>query len=92
MSVLGFFLLVSVAIAMRWLGVRLVPLLMPTGKIRTVAVGWLGGFLASLLDKILWQLGPEVFEISLVAAFIGCVLFILALGVAPFVKILLGKM
>jgi uncharacterized membrane protein YeaQ/YmgE (transglycosylase-associated protein family) len=91
-SVLGFFLLLALAIAVRWLGVRLVPLLMPTGKIRTVALGWLGGFLASLLDKVLWKLGPEVFDISLVAAFIGCALFILALGVAPFVKILLGKM
>ncbi|MFC1972320.1 hypothetical protein ACFLVE_02815 [Chloroflexota bacterium] len=91
MSVLGFFFLLAIAIVVRLLGIKLVPLLMPSGRVRTVALGWLGGFLASLLDRVLWQFGPEVASISLVAAIIGCILFILGLGITPFVKILLGK-
>jgi len=90
-SILGFFLLLAIAIVVRLLGIKLAPLLMPSGRVRTVALGWLGGFLVSLLDKVLWQFGPEVAGISLVAATIGCILFILGLGIAPFVKILLGK-
>jgi len=90
-SILGFFLLLAIAVAVRLLGTKLVPLLMPSGRVRTVALGWLGGFLASLVDIVFWQFGPQVAGISLIAAVIGCALFILAFGVAPFVKILLGK-
>ena len=91
MSILGFFLLLAIAVAVRLLGIKLVPLLMPSGRVRTVALGWLGAFLASLADIVFWQFGPQVAGISLIAAVIGCALFILAFGVAPFVKILLGK-
>ncbi|MFC1906933.1 hypothetical protein ACFLW8_02480 [Chloroflexota bacterium] len=91
MSVLGFILLLAIAIVVRLLGIKLAPLLMPSGRVRTVALGWLGGFLASLVDIVFWQLGPQVAGISLIAAVIGCALFILAFGVTPFVKILLGK-
>ena len=79
------------AILVRFIGTKLIPLLMPSGRLRTVALGWVGGFLASLADNILWQLGPQVVGISLVAALIGCGLFILGLGIAPFIKILLGR-
>ena len=91
MSVAGFFILLVIAILLRFIGIKLVPLLMPSGRLRTVALGWAGGFLASLVDNIFWQLGPQVAGISLVAAVIGCALFILGLGIAPFIKILLGK-
>ena len=64
---------------------------MPTGWVRTTALGWVGGFLGSLADGFWWQFGPEVAGINLVAAVIGCALFILFLGIAPFIKILLGK-
>jgi len=54
-------------------------------------LGWAGGFFGSLLDSVLWQFGPEVAGINLVAAAVGCALFILFFGLFPFVKILLGK-
>ena len=91
MSVAGFFILVAIAILVRFVSSKLVPLLMPSSRLRTVALGWVGGFLASVVDNIFWQLGPQVAGISLVAAVIGCALFILGLGIAPFIKILLGK-
>jgi uncharacterized membrane protein YeaQ/YmgE (transglycosylase-associated protein family) len=64
---------------------------MPTGRLKTIVLGWAGGFVGSLVDSVWWQFGPEVAGISLVAAFIGCALFIFFLGIYPFIKILLGK-
>lgn len=91
MSVAGFLILLAITILVRFAGNKLVPLLMPSGRLRTVALGWVGGFLTSLADNIFWQLGPQVAGISLVAAVIGGALFILGLGIAPFIKILMGK-
>ena len=91
MSVAGFFILLAIAILLRFVGYKLIPLVMPTGWLRTIALGWVGGFLGSLVDSFLGQFGPEVTGINLVAAVIGCALFILFLGIAPFIKILLGK-
>jgi len=90
-SVAGFFILLAIAILLRFIGNKLIPLVMSTGWLRTIALGWVGGFLGSLADSLLMQFGPEVAGINLVAAVIGCALFILFLGIAPFIKILLGK-
>ena len=91
MSVTGFFILLAIAILLRFIGNKLIPIAMPTGRLRTIALGWAGGFLGSLADSFLGQFGPEVAGINLVAAVIGCSLFILFLGITPFIKILLGK-
>ena len=91
MSVAGFFVLLAIAILIRLIGNKLIPLVMPTGRLRSIALGWAGGFLGSLVDRLCWQFGPEVAGINLVAAVIGCALFILFLGIAPFIKILIGK-
>jgi len=91
-SIAGFFILLAMAILLRFIGNKLIPLVMPTGRFRTIALGWAGGFLASWVDSILWQFGPQIAGINLVAAVIGCALFILLLGIAPFIRILLGKL
>lgn len=44
MSISGFFLLIGLAIVVRWLGLKLIPLLIPRSRLRTLAIGWLGGF------------------------------------------------
>ena len=91
MSVAGFFILLAITILLRLIGNKLVPVVMPTGRLKTVSLGWAGGFLGSLLDDVLWQFGPKVAGINLVGAAIGCALFILFLGLFPFIKIWLGK-
>ena len=91
MSVAGFFILLAIVILLRFIGYKLIPIVMPAWRLRTIALGWVGGFLGSLVDSLWWQFGPEVAGINLVAAVIGCTLFILLLGIAPFIKILLGK-
>jgi len=90
-SVAGFFILLAIAILLWRIGDKLVPLVMPTGWLKTIVLGWIGGFLGSWVDGVWWQFGPEVAGINLVAAVVGCALFILFLGIAPFIKILLGK-
>ena len=91
MTVAGFFILLAIAILLRFIGHKLIPLVMPSGWFRTIALGWAGGFLGSLASSLWWQFGPEVAGINLMAAVIGCALFILLLSIAPFIKILLGK-
>jgi len=90
-SIAGFFILLAIAVLIRRIGNKLAPLVMPTGWLKTIALGWAGGFLGSWVDSVWWQFGPEVAGINLTAAVVGCVLFILFLGIAPFIKILLGK-
>jgi uncharacterized membrane protein YeaQ/YmgE (transglycosylase-associated protein family) len=90
-SVAGFFILLAIAILLRLIGNKLVPVVMPSGRLRTIGLGWAGGFLGSLLDSVLWQFGPEVAGINLVAATIGCALFILFFGLFPFIRSLLGR-
>ena len=91
MNVAGFFILLAIAILLRFIGYKLIPIAMPTGRLRTIALGWVGGFLGSLVDSLSKQFGPEIAGINLAAAVVGCALFILFLGIAPFIKILLGK-
>lgn len=91
MIVAGFFILLAIAILLRLVGNKLVPVVMPSGRLRTIGLGWAGGFLGSLLDSVLWQFGPEVAGINLVAATIGCALFILFFGLFPFIRSLLGR-
>ncbi len=91
MSIAGFFVLLAIAILLRFIGNKLIPIAMPTGRLRTIALGGVGGFLGSWVDSLFRQFGPEVAGINLVAAVIGCALFILLLGITPFIKILLGK-
>jgi len=90
-TVAGFFILLAITILLRLAGNKLVPVVMPSGRLLTIGLGWAGGFLGSLLDRVLWQFGPEVAGVNLVAAVVGCALFILFLGLYPFIKILLGK-
>jgi len=87
----GLFLLLAMVIFIMLVGNRLVPVIMPTGRRRTIALGWIGGLAGSLMGRVWWQSGPCVAEINLVAAFVGSALFILLLGLFPFIKILLGK-
>ena len=90
-SIGGFFLLLAIVALIRFLGNRLLPVVMPAYRWRTIAVGWVGGLTGSLVDNALWQFGPQIVEINLLAAFIGATLFVLALGLFPFIKILFGK-
>ena len=92
MSVAGFFILLAITILLRVIGHKLIPVAMPNGRFWTIAFGWIGGFLGSLASGLWSQFGPEIAGINLAAAVIGCALFILFLGIAPFIKILLGKL
>lgn len=89
---MGGFLLLGIAVALRYVGNRLVPVVMPTGRWwKTWAIGWLGGLVASLADRFLGQWGPQVAEVYLVAAAIGAALAILIAGLVPFIRIFLGR-
>jgi len=46
-SVAGFFILLAMAILLRLTGNKLIPVIMPTGRLKTTASGWAGGFVGS---------------------------------------------
>jgi uncharacterized membrane protein YeaQ/YmgE (transglycosylase-associated protein family) len=87
----GLLLLLFLAITIRFIGNKLVPLVMPTGRLRTIGVGFAGGVAGSLVDRFTWGFGPKVVGVYLVASIVGCFLFILLLGLTPYIKILLGR-
>lgn len=91
MSIAGLSLLLAIVLAVRSFGRRLIPLLMPPGRLKIIALGWLGGLAGSLMDGATWQIGPEVVGVQLVAAIISCLVVILAWGLAPFIRTFLGK-
>jgi|Deesub1362B_J571_1020462.scaffolds.fasta_scaffold42920_2 uncharacterized membrane protein YeaQ/YmgE (transglycosylase-associated protein family) len=90
MSIGGFFLLLFLSILVRYLGNKFVPVLMPPGRLKTWGIGIVGGFLGSYAQKILWH-GPQIANIYILGAFIGCSLFVLGWGLVPFFKIAIGK-
>ncbi len=91
MNVAGFFILLGIAIVLRFIGNRVIPVFMPAGRFGVIALGRAGGFLGSWLDSQFWQLGPDVAHINIIAAIIGCAVIILLAGITPFVKIMIGK-
>lgn len=84
-------MLIGIAILLKLLGNKLVPVLMPEKRLLSIGVGWLGGLAGSLLDSAIWQFEPQLAGINVIAAVIGSALFILLLDLLPFIKILLGK-
>ena len=89
--VAGVLLLFFLAVLARRIGNRLVPLAMPGGRLKTVAAGFSGGVVGSLVDRFTWECGPEVVGVHLAASIIGCILFIIGYGLVPFVRIMMGR-
>ncbi|MFC2039539.1 hypothetical protein ACFLST_01995 [Chloroflexota bacterium] len=89
--VAGLFLLLFVAVLIRSIGNRLVPLVMPRHRLKTIAVGFGGGVIGGLVDQLTWKLSPELVGVHLVAGVAGCVLAILVYGLIPFLRIMIGR-
>lgn len=90
-------ILFHVAIFARILGVRLVPLLMPEGRVKGVALGFVGAFAGDVFGKLV-GLGPRLDTVHfgggavyLGGAILGCLLVLLFAGILPFLKIMVGK-
>ena len=88
---LGFLLLLFLAIAVTVLGHRLIPVVMPSGRLKTVAAGLLGGLLGQLIGTTLLPWGLRLWGVNLLLACLGTVLAVLLGGLVPFLKILLGR-
>jgi len=83
--------LLGMAIAVVALGRRLVPVVMPKSRLKTVAVGWVGGLGGSFLARWLWPSGFEFVQINLVGAIIGATILVFVVGLIPFIRIFLGR-
>ena len=88
----AFLILLAVAIAVWYIGKRLVPLAMPPGRAPVaVGVGLVGAFVGNLLGAGALGFIPSLEGVNLLAAALGAAIFILLLGLYPFIKILLGR-
>ncbi|MBI4289777.1 MAG: hypothetical protein HY671_15285 [Chloroflexi bacterium] len=90
MKIVGFFVLLGIAIGVHVLLKRYLPLAVPKGRLKVVAAGWLGGVAASLLEGLLGPWEPELLGSHLLAAVAGSTVSIAGWGITPFVGILLG--
>lgn len=87
----GFFLLLGIAVLLRFLGNKFISVIIPEKRLLVIGTGWLGGLAGSLIDGAFWQFGPQLVGVNIVAAVIGSGLFIVFLGLLPFIKILMGR-
>jgi len=88
---LAFLILLAVAVAIWYTGNKLAPLAMPSGRLKTVAVGLVGAFVGNLLGAGILGFIPSIEGVNLLAAALGAAIFILLLGLYPFIKILFGR-
>ena len=88
---LGFLLLIAIAIGCRWLGGRLLPLVMPPSRLASFGVGLLGGLAGHILGGLLWPEALRWGGLHLPFALFGAFLGIVLLGLIPFLRIFLGK-
>ena len=84
-------MLFGIAFGVRYVGNRVVPLLMPGGCLRPVAAAMIAGLVGSWVGWTLWPQGPTLWRVHLVFACGGSILFYLAAGLAPFVRTLIGR-
>lgn len=87
----GFLLLVAIAIGLRWAGGRLLPLIMPSSRLASLGAGLLGGLGGHFLGGWLWPEAPRLGVLHLPLTLGGVILFIVLLGLVPFLRIFLGK-
>lgn len=59
------------AILLRLAGNKLIPVIIRTGRLKTAASGWTGGFVGSWVDSLWCQFWPEVAGVNLLAAAFG---------------------
>lgn len=91
MDTLNIFLLLLIAIGVRLLGRKLLPLLMPPGRLKPVLLAWAGAAAGSLLEKALWPGGPALGWLHPAGAAVGALLLLVAMGLVPFFKVLMGR-
>ncbi len=87
----GFLLLIAIVIGLRWLGGRLLPLIMPSSRLASLGLGIVGGLGGHLVGGLLWFEAPRVGGLHIPLTMVGAAVFIVLLGLTPFLRILLGK-
>ncbi len=92
MWALGFLLVLAIAVLVRAATKKLLPMVMPPSRLKTLLAVFIGALAGTLLFR-LCHLGDAtvVAEANLIGAFLGAVVFLLLFGLYPFIKVFLGK-
>lgn len=91
MNVLGFFVLLAIAIIIRYLGRRYLPLFVPISRTKTLVAALVGGIAGNLISSFLSPLGPQVADTYIVLPVILAVCLVLLVGISPFLRVMFSR-
>ncbi|MDP2952824.1 MAG: hypothetical protein Q8O76_05870 [Chloroflexota bacterium] len=91
MIALDIFLLLLTAIAVRFLGRKLLPLVMPPGRLKPLLLAWAGAAAGNLVERLLWAGSPALGGLHPIGAAAGALLCLIVMAIIPFFKVLAGR-
>jgi len=87
-----FLFLLLMAVLVRYLWAKYLPLVAPRGWLYPTLAAYLGAVGGGLLQRFVFPWGPQLFGLYFVGALLGSVLVLFSWGVGPFIRVLLrGK-
>ncbi len=89
LAFLAFVILLAISILAWVAGKCVIPLVIPSSRLKAIILGIIGGFLADIILGRVFSLGLEIAGINPLYALIGAFLSLFIIGVYPFFKIFL---
>ncbi len=84
-----FLLLLFMAVLVRYLWGKYLPLVAPRGRLYPTLAAYLGALGGGLLQRFFLPWGPHLFGVYFIGALLGSVLVLFCWGVGPFIRVLL---
>jgi len=91
MNVLGFFVLLAIAIIIRYLGRRYLALFVPISRTKTLAAGLVGGVAGQLISAFFLPLGPQVADTYIVLPIVLALFLVFLTGISPFLRVMFSR-
>jgi uncharacterized membrane protein YeaQ/YmgE (transglycosylase-associated protein family) len=83
--------LLVISFVVRFVSMRLVPLALPSSRIQTLGLGFMGALGGSLVGNAFWPVPINLVGIHFPMALLGAILAIFILGLLPFLRIMAGR-
>jgi len=83
--------LLVLAVLVRYLWARYVPLLAPRGWFYSTVAAYFGTLAGGILQRALFPWGPQLLGVYVIGALLGSVLVLFAWGTARYIRVLLRR-
>lgn len=84
-------ILLVFAIIVRTMAHRLVPVAIPPGQVLGIGTAFIGAVAGNWIGNVLLPRAPALVGVNLIPAVAGAILLTLLVGLAPFLRILMGR-